>query len=245
MQFWHLLDMHNNQMHLFCCHTPAHRVLFENVFARSVPKGFELHSTLIEENGPGDFLSPEFLRCIRRKLVLILESLNQYEGEIVVWSDVDIRIVELEPEELKSDLESTGTDILFQRESPCLADVNTGFFVCRANDRVRSLFEQVQFLLNQNPTINEQMAMNQLLAQPNHPTAAVWNYLPKTYYARTHGWPPPRKLALYHANYTKGPDAIGQKLAQFRELESLLRIGWPAMILSLAKRIPGKLLRAQ
>jgi hypothetical protein len=231
-------------MHLFCCHTPAHRVLFEKVFAPSVPKGFELHSTLIEQTGPGDFLSPEFLRCIRRKLTLIQESLQIFKNEILVWSDVDIRFVNLSPRVLKADFESSNTDILFQRESPRLPDVNTGFFVCRANDPVRSLFDQVQVLIDENPSINEQMAMNQLLAQPTHPTATVWNYLPKTYYARTHGWPPPRKLALYHANYTKGPDAIGQKLAQFRELETLLHGGWPTRLLSIAKRIPRKLLTA-
>jgi hypothetical protein len=229
-------------MHLFCCHTPAHRVLFEKVFAPSVPNGFELHSTLIEETGNGDFLSPEFLRCIRKKLTLIQESLRNFKNEILVWSDVDIRFIDLASHRLKADFESSNTDILFQRESPRLPEVNTGFFVCRANGAVRALFDQVQVLIEENPTINEQMAMNQLLALPDQPASAVWNHLPKTYYARTHGWPPPRKPALFHANYTKGPDAIGQKLAQFRELETLLRGGWPARILSIAQRIPRKLL---
>ena len=229
-------------MHLFCCHTPAHRILFEKVFAPLLPRGFKLHSTLIEETGPGDFLSPEFLRCIRKKLALVQESLKQFQGGIVVWSDVDIRFVDLDPRHLESLLFSSGADILFQRESPRMDDVNTGFFVCRANSAVQSLFGQVQKLLEENPAINEQMAMNQLLSSRSETSVPVWNFLPKTYYARTHGWPPPRSIALYHANYTKGPDAVGQKLAQFRELETLLHGGWPARFFSIAKRIPGKLL---
>jgi hypothetical protein len=105
-------------MHLFCCHTPAHRVLFEKVFAPSVPKGFELHSTLIEQTGPGDFLSPEFLRCIRKKLILIQESLRNFKNEILVWSDVDIRFVNLSLHVLKADFESSDTDIFFNGSRP-------------------------------------------------------------------------------------------------------------------------------
>jgi hypothetical protein len=47
---------------------------------------------------------------------------------------------------------------------------------------------------------------------------------------------------LYHANYTKGPDAVGQKLAQFTELDSILRGGWLARWWSILRRVPTKLL---
>jgi hypothetical protein len=232
-------------MHLFCCFTPAHRILYEEVFAPSLPRGFQVHPTLIEEPGKGDFLSPEFLRCIRQKLTLIRDSLENHQGQILIWSDVDIRFVNLTPQSLIADFHSTNSDIAFQRESPHLPDVNTGFFICRANPTVGALFHRVQALLAEKPAINEQMAMNQLLAGPNTPSTPTWSHLPRAYYARTHGWPPPTALALYHANYTKGPNAIGQKLAQFRELETLLQGGWPARILSIAKRIPGKILPKQ
>ena len=68
-----------------------------------------------------------------------------------------------------------------------------------------------------------------------------WSYLPRSFYARTHGWPPPRHLAIYHANYTKGRDGVGQKLAQLREVDWMVRGGWPARILSIARRIPGRI----
>jgi len=68
-----------------------------------------------------------------------------------------------------------------------------------------------------------------------------WGYLPRSFYARTHGWPPPRHLAIYHANYTKGQDGVGQKLAQLREVDWMVRSGWPARILSIARRIPGRI----
>ena len=52
---------------LFSCHTPAHKVLYRQVFLPSVPEGFEVRSTVLGIDGPGDFLSDEFLRCTRAK----------------------------------------------------------------------------------------------------------------------------------------------------------------------------------
>lgn len=228
-------------MHLFCCYTPAHEVLYREVFAVSVPPGYAIHATLINEDGSGDFLSPEFLRCIRRKVALVEDSLASQPEQILVWSDVDIRFANLPPSRLAADFMTAGTDILFQRESPRLTDVNTGFFVCRANTEVRSFFARVRESLENNPAINEQLAVNRLLFGATGAGLPRWGYLPPSYYARTHGWPPPRNLALYHANYTKGRDAVEQKMEQFRELQKITEGGWPARLWSVARRIPAKL----
>jgi len=47
-------------------------------------------------------------------------------------------------------------------------------------------------------------------------------------------------VAIYHANYTKGAGAIRQKLAQFREIETISRGGLLAWTWSVIKRIPNK-----
>ena len=69
--------------------------------------------------------------------------------------------------------------------------------------------------------------------------ALRWDYLPWSFYARTHGWPPPRETHLYHANYTKGRDAVGQKIAQFEEFARLRAGGLPARAWSCLRRLPG------
>lgn len=232
-------------MHLCCCYTPAHEVLYREIFSASVPPGYSVHATLIEENGRGDFLSPEFLRCIRRKVELVEESLVLYEGETLVWSDVDISMIDLSPSRLAADLAEADSDLLFQRESPRLPDVNTGFFVCRANAEVRSFFVRVRKSLQNDPAINEQSAVNRLLLYTDGIRLPRWGYLPLSYYARTHGWPPPRDLALYHANYTKGSNGVDQKLQQFKELEVILQGGLPARIWSIIRRIPSKIFVAK
>lgn len=232
-------------MRLHCCYTPAHEVLYREIFLPTVPSDMVLESTLIDEAGPGDFLSPEFLRCIRRKIGLIKASLlAAEEGEILVWCDVDVRFVDLSGQELAAMLDSSSADVMFQREASWLRDVNTGFFVCRANDAVRKFFGAVGNSLEQEANINEQMAVNQLLSEGEGNSFLRWDYLPRTFYARSHGWPPPRNLSIYHANYTKGPDAVAQKMSQFAELQAILRGGYAAWAWSVARRLPRKVTKS-
>lgn len=245
-------------MLLFCCYTPAHEVLYRQVFRPSVPEGFEVRPTLIGIEGPGDYLSDEFLRCIRAKLDLVVRSIAENPGKVIVWSDVDIQFFDASPSELTAELESSEYDVLFQRESPRLNDVNTGFFVCRCIPAVLVFFRTVRSELDQHREENEQMVVNRLIfnneletwnsklgtLKPKSSTQnsqISWGYLPRSFYARTQGWPPPRHLMIYHANYTKGADGIGQKLAQFREVEDLIRGGWRIWLWSVMKRIPMKM----
>ena len=76
-----------------------------------------------------------------------------------------------------------------------------------------------------------------------NPTRISWTYLPWSFYARTHGWPPPRHLSLYHANATPGKNGVDQKMRQFREVEFLRRYGLPALLLTSAKYVPKRLWR--
>ena len=231
-------------MKLFCCFTPAHEVLFKTVFAPSVPEGFSLHSEPIELAGGGDFLSPEFLRCINRKMELVLESLHTNRGEVIVWADIDIRFFSLAPNDLRVELGEH--DVAFQREGrkgPFNKNgqyVNTGFFVCRANQRVIDFFRRVSASLQEQPQVNEQIAVNQLLADES---ALSWTHLPLRYYARTHGWPPPSDLALYHANATMGPDGVARKLGQFRDLNLLRRFPILGLAITCIKFAPKRLKR--
>jgi len=102
-------------MLLFCCYTPAHEVLYREIFLPSVPAGFEIQPHIIEESGPGDFLSPEFLSCIRKKIDLVLKSIEQNSGRLIVWSDVDIRFFDLVPRDLQMAVEVSGKDGIGQK----------------------------------------------------------------------------------------------------------------------------------
>ncbi|MGC4016773.1 MAG: putative nucleotide-diphospho-sugar transferase [Luteolibacter sp.] len=225
-------------MKVFCCFTPAHEILFSGYFQPSLPSDFEVHSTLLDLKGAGDFYSKEFLECIRRKIDLIVRSMEENDGQVILWSDVDIIFLDGTAADLEATYEASGKDILFQTESPKTPEVNTGFIVCRASPAVADFFRNVGARLAADPGKNEQAIVNEMLAEG---IALSWGKLPVKYYARTHGWPAPADIFIYHANYTAGKDGIGQKIRQFRELHAVRRYGLPAKLWFGLKKVPKKL----
>jgi len=226
-------------MKLFCCFTPAHEVLLKSCFLPSVPATFAVTAVKLEIEGAGDFLSAEFLQCILQKIELILTTVRENPGEVIVWSDIDIQFFDLDPQKLL--LELGEHDIAFQREGPSVQDVNTGFFICRCNAVVEKFFEQVREGLERDASTNEQYFINRLLRDGL--ANISWSYLPPAYYARTHGWPPPRRMALYHANATAGPNGVQRKMEQFRELAFLRRFGILALVWTSLKYAPKRISR--
>jgi hypothetical protein len=209
-------------MKIFCCYTPAHAVLLEEHFKPSLPADFDLVAYPIAASGPGDFLSPEFLECIRKKIDLVIGSLKENSGEIILWSDIDIVFLRTSAEELRKEFQKAGKLILFQRETPASLEVNTGFMLCLASDETIRFFETLRSRLLAASHRNEQGIANDLLSEGY---SIPWGHLPDDYYARTHGWPPPSSIRIYHANYTLGTDGIGQKIRQFRQLKVMDNCG--------------------
>lgn len=227
-------------MKIHCCYTPAHEPLFRRYFRPSLPRAFELEAFPLEIAGAGDFLSAEFLRCIREKMALVRASIAANAGALIVWSDVDIvfqgdpvRLIEV------AFAKDAGLKFLFQREAKRLPDVNTGFIAMRCDGETAGFFERLAQRLEAEPAKNEQAVANDMLIRDQDPIR--WDYLPWTFYARTHGWPPPRGTVLYHANYTKTAGAVGQKMAQFEEFARISR-SEAARVWSCVRRAPGKIL---
>ena len=225
-------------MKICCCYTPAHEGLFRDYFLPSLPDGLSLEPHRLEIGGGGDFLSPEFLQCIRRKITLIRQSLLANSGAVILWSDVDI-VFQKDVSRVIQAAFTADPDLrlLWQREARRLPDVNTGFFAVLCRPETEEFFARVEARLAAEPGKNEQAVVNDLLLRDGDPLR--WDYLPWSFYARTHGWPPPRETHLYHANYTKGRDAVGQKIAQFEEFARLRAGGLPARAWSCLRRLPG------
>jgi len=92
-------------MKIHVCITPAHKILLDSVFLPSLPAGWNPVIHQIELAGPGDYLSEDFLQCIRIKTQLIVESLEDRSGDLVVWSDVDIFFYARDGNRLAMDME--------------------------------------------------------------------------------------------------------------------------------------------
>jgi len=225
---------------VFCCYTPAHEVLFRDYFRKSLPAGFDLRATSLAIEGSGDFRSPEYLNCLERKLELIVASIRENPGEILVWSDVDILFLQPAAALLAELLETSGQEILFQREGPKVSHVNPGFVALRATPRVADFYGRVLAALRAGSQKNDQFIINPMLSAEKD---LAWGYLPMTFYARTHGWPPPADIVIYHANETPGADGVGQKIGQFEHLLWVRKYGLFALALSCLRHVPKRLRR--
>lgn len=229
-------------MKIFCCYTPAHEILLNDYFRLSLPGAFSLTAHRLEIEGSGDYSSPEFIRCIVRKVELVAESLRRHPGETLVWSDVDIRFFKITPEALSDCLGNH--DIALQREfSSSDQEANVGFFVCRASEKLARFFDRVSEGLRQEPEKLEQYLINKLLREPALEVIS-WTFLPNHYYARSHGWPPPRHFAIYHANCTGGTGGVSRKIRQFSELDTYLRFRLAITFVNYVKRRTSSLARS-
>ena len=209
---------------IYACYTPSHGEIFRDYFAATLPDSLALHSTTIAARDSSDFGTAGFLQAVTDKVELIIASVDDNSGSVIIWSDVDIVFLSDPAEEIRQIIaKSQEADLWFQRETRKPEnDVNVGFIVMRCTEKVRSFWSSVLELMKENPQWNDQAAVNHLLQGK---CGVAWDYLPGEFYARSHGWPPKGKITLYHANCTMGDDAIGQKIRQFRQLQLLATYG--------------------
>ena len=225
-------------MKIFCCHTPSHNTLYHDDFLPTIPPGFTVQSEVIEMLGEGHYHSPQFVPCVVKKVDLILQSLREHSGNVIIWSDVDIQFYRLTPDIAIAELGDR--DIAFQAAGVPANEINSGFFICRCNARVIKFFEEVRHgLQNQFAGEIEERVINKLLPTLSE-RALSWCQLPRCFYARSNYWPPPRDLVLYHANSTPGANGLARKHRQLREVALMQRYRLPVLLYTCIKYAPRR-----
>lgn len=198
--------------------TPSHERLYREFFLKNLPSGAVLREKHLQTSGDGGYLSEDWQKGVTAKLRWALEHLERSsEGSHFVLSDVDILLYpSLSLDSLLREIEDRRVDILFQRESarPDHHEANTGFYIARNTAYVRELLTRALELCEQSATKNDQTAINHLLAPADF--GMRWGLLPVSYYARSQCFPPPRSIALHHANCTS---SVSQKITQLRRIE--------------------------
>ncbi|MDX9767725.1 MAG: hypothetical protein RBT51_10330, partial [Ectothiorhodospiraceae bacterium] len=86
------------------------------------------------------------------------------------------------------------------------------------------------------PDRNEQAIVNEMLREG---AAINWELLPDEFAARSHGWPPPARMSIYHANCTVGPNGVKQKIRQFRLVRMIRGLRLPSGLVSTLSRVVG------
>jgi len=156
---------------------------------------------------------------VMNKLPIILRALDEERDQkdgMLVWSDVDIQFFDFSMPDLEETLARSGKDALFQQEGVVWADghreFNSGFFIFRRSEKMRAFFQAALEMMRGKECPYDQHVMNRMLAQQPW---IEWDCLSRRYYARTHGFPPPRDAILHHATCSL-KNSVQAKIRQMR-----------------------------
>lgn len=190
----------------------AHEVLFDRYFRPTLPAGLQLELVRLADNkSDGSFLSPEWQNAMCAKVRHALDFCRSAkDGQMFLVSDVDVQFFpRFDAEGFRQHFESFGCDLVFQKERfrPGDSEVNCGFYAGRNTEAVRDLLQAALQNLQADQIKNEQMAVNALLRSTNLLHASF----DRRFYARTHGFPPPKDIWMHHASWTTNiPEKIRQ-----------------------------------
>jgi len=201
----------------------AHEVLYRRYFSPTLPKGFEVVPMQMGANkSGGDFLSEEWQEAVCAKVQHALAFCKKSDdGDPFIVSDVDIQFFPaFNLVDIVGWFDSMSCDIAFQKERFRLGDteMNCGFYIARNSSRVRELLETSLEKLKQSKLKNEQSVINVLI--PKFNICAVG--LDNRFYARTHGFPPPKKIWLHHANWAT---TVSDKIQQIERVRRIVNGG--------------------
>jgi len=170
----------------------------------------------------GAYMSREWQDAMCAKVRHALAFCRQApEREPFIVSDVDVQFFPaFRADEFLRYFDSLGCELAFQRERFRDGDseANCGFYVGRNTSAVRKLLEASLENLEQDTIRNEQNAVNRMLRQLEIPYAT----LDRRFYARTHGFPPPKDIWMHHASWTTN---IAQKITQLDRVKAIVRGG--------------------
>ena len=152
-------------MKIYSAYSESHKILKEEWFQASLVDDYETVFEYIEETGHGNYKDFDWMQVIYKKVELILKAINDNWGKIFIYSDVDIQFFGktwplIEP--LIKDY-----DLLMQRDNPA-GIYCTGFFVCRANQTTKNIFEKVLTLIDAETKFHDQHGFNKVVSKQRH-----------------------------------------------------------------------------
>jgi hypothetical protein len=201
----------------------AHEVLFRRYFRPTVPPGLRLEMHDMGANqGDGAYLSEEWQEAMCAKVRHALDFCRRSaDGVPFIVSDVDVQFFPaFDATTFLQVIDSTGCDLVFQRERFREGDreANCGFYAGRNSAAVRDLLAASLDNLEGDPIKHEQNAINRMMRE----TGFRYAMFDRRFYARTHGFPPPRDLWTHHATWTSD---IAGKIAQLERVRRIIRGG--------------------
>ena len=148
-------------MKIYSISTPSHRSLRDEWFLPSIRDEFPIEILEADQLGDGAIGNEAFNRIMLQKVGLILRAIDEQWGHWFIYSDVDVQF--LRPVRGLAEQCLANADICFQLDSPT-GELCAGFFAARANESVRSLWQDVEQHLAGDLSKHDQTWLNELLA---------------------------------------------------------------------------------
>lgn len=201
----------------------AHEVLFRRYFQPTLPEGLQLEIFDMGKNkSDGAYMSGEWQEAMCAKVRHALEFCRRSaEGEPFIVSDVDVQFFpSFRAAGFLEALDAAAGDLVFQRERFREGDreANCGFYAGRNSAAVRQLLAASLESLENDSIKNEQNAVNRLMRE----TGFRYDMFDRRFYARTHGFPPPRDIWVHHASWTA---SVPEKVRQLDRVKRIVKGG--------------------
>jgi hypothetical protein len=176
----------------------------KSIFEKSILDDWEVKIEFLGEVGTGhsNFGSSGWYEIIKAKIVFLIAKIEENIGDIIIWSDLDIKFYAKCSDLIYAAL--ANNDIVFQAEHWPERQVNTGFAAIKCNEATLSLYKHVLNSELEKMPFADQSAVNQILTEEK--VDLKWDVLPRQFWATSHfmydSLMPPKDIVLHHANCT-------------------------------------------
>lgn len=147
-------------MKMYACFTASHAPLTEQWFLPTLQDNYQLILEKINSPiGNVRYKDASWMSAVEAKADLILRALEENNGTVFIFSDVDIRFAQKTEPEVLARIKDHDLTVL--QDSP-YGTLGTGFFACRSNPRTVALWTDVRAFMRRHPGQHDQEALNHL-----------------------------------------------------------------------------------
>jgi len=221
------------KLKVYTIYSDSHRILFEEYFVPSLKNtDLELHAYKTKQFGSGEFGTHNFAKAVLDKINIIIRAVEENDGDIFIYSDVDIIFFKKISYDLRKRM--WDKDILFQSEFYYKHKHNhcTGFFVCKSNKRTLILWktcrERLQESILRGDDLNDQDIVNRVLnewilkIEKGFLPLDLYNN-PRKFVSNPYHPPlPPKSIFMYHANHILW---VRNKLILLQKIKDIIESG--------------------
>jgi len=207
-------------MRMYTMFTESHRQMMYDYFLPSlIPNEYLLTVKQFPQRGSGKFMSPGFVETVAYTFDILSGAIDENYGDVFVFSDCDIQFFG----PTKAILLDAITDCDLVAQGDGGTTLCTGFFICRASDKMRKVFQKCAKIVKNNPkrTGGDQYAVNCCNDM------FTWKILnQQQFWCPRKLWKPgwelnvPKNILMHHANWTLG---VAHKMIMLKQVQQIVQ----------------------